>query len=499
MVTAAVAERVVEGLDLAGHVRTHVDRRVPAAVREDGELTVAVGEEMGGVRQLVGGVAMEQRHVVAGGQRRLGHRVADEPGAADDQDPHTASLPDTFGRVFVPFDARVRVHLGVVALGDPPRLGECLATLVAHESRHDFTVSCLVNRAAMRPAPIRVEIPDGVRVERPHANVGWSGGLHLLRSISDAELFVWVQDDMLPEPGWLDALVDAADGHPSVALFGALWVGDHGQVLSGNGGWARPPDDVARWNDTDTTAGDTPTDLAAVDWVASKGCLTRTRVFDEVGGPDPRLWPLNHVDKDYSTHVRCHGYDVALVPAARLRHAGSQSAPNPFRLFLNEWRDGWFDERWAGPATALTGRTSGRVDHPCSEWRTEEIGLIEGLAGREASAMLVPFARTVSVRLTGLLDEQDVMIRSSQEQHDQAVRSLRAHHASETDLLRGQHEAVVRSLQTRVAALEHQLVDTEAGLRRVRRRARRLRDRLRQAESAPSLATRLSRRIRRLR
>ena len=92
-----------------------------------------------------------------------------------------------------------------------------------------------------------------------------------------------------------------------------------------------------------------------LDWVTSKGCLTRTAAFDEVGGPDPRLWPLNHVDKDYCTHLRCHGWDVALVPDARLRHHGSQSSPSAFREFLGEWRDAWFDERWAGAVGALAG------------------------------------------------------------------------------------------------------------------------------------------------
>ncbi len=386
------------------------------------------------------------------------------------------------------FHPGVRVHLGVVALGDPPRLHDCLRALVAHESRHDFAVSCLVNRDAMREAPLRVEVPDGVLVERPSANVGWSGGLHLLRTLSDAELFVWVQDDMLPEPGWLDALVDAADAHPSVGLFGAIRVDDDGRVLEHNGGWARPPHVVTAWNDTDTTIRDTPTKLTLLDWVTSKGCLTRTRVFDEVGGPDPRLWPLNHVDKDYSTHVRCHGYDVALVPSARLRHAQSQSAPSSFRVFVNEWRDGWFDERWAGPATALAGRTSGRTDHPCAEWRTEEIGLVEGLSGREATAMLVPFARAQASTLAGL-----------REQHEEEVRSVRAELADLHAGIQAQHEEEVRSLQAQVADLEERLAETEARLRRVRRRARRLRRRLRQAVPAPSRVARLSRRLRHLR
>ena len=374
--------------------------------------------------------------------------------------------PSTLPPVFVPFARDVRVHLGVVALGTPPRLGTCLAALAAHESRHDFAVSCLVNRDTLRPQPLSVEVPDGVRVERPLANVGWSGGLHLLRELSDAELFVWVQDDMLPEPGWLDALVDAADSHPSVGLFGALRVSDDGEVLLYNGGAAQPPDQVALWNDADTTAAVTPTDVTRLDWVTSKGCLTRTRVFDEVGGPDPRLWPLNHVDKDYATHVRCHGYDVALVPAARLRHAGSQSAPSSFRMFLNAWRDGWFDERWADAVTALAGRTSGIVDHPCAEWREDEVSLVEAVSAREASAMIVAFARD------------------------------RATHLAE---LTQQHEVEVAALGERAARLEQQLDETEARLARVRRRVRRLRRRLADAEPAHSLRGRLSERLRQLR
>jgi GT2 family glycosyltransferase len=357
--------------------------------------------------------------------------------------------------VFATFDPRVRVHLGVVTLGSPPRLAECLAGLAAHESRHDFAVSCLVNRDTLREGPLSVDVPDGVRVERSHANVGWSGGLHLLRPLSEAELYVWVQDDMLPEPGWLDALVDAADAHPEVGLFGSLRVGDGGEVLLTNGGWACPPDQVNLWNDTDTTDQDPPAEVTRLEWVTSKGCLTRSHVFDEVGGPDPRLWPLNHVDKDYSSHVRCHGYGVALVPAARLRHHQSQSAPNPFRVFLNEWRDGWFDERWAAPLTALAGGTSEAVDHPCAEWRSEDIGLVEGVAGREASAMLVPFARGMSKTQADLIE-------------------LRDH------------------LQRHVAQLESDLATS-------RRRVRHLRRRLRERQARPSFAVRVMRRLRRLR
>jgi GT2 family glycosyltransferase len=369
--------------------------------------------------------------------------------------------------VFVAFDRDVRVHVGVVALGTPPRLPSCLQALVAHESEHDFVVSCLVNPVTLTDGPLDVAVPPGVRVERPGSNLGWSGGLHRLRALSDGELFVWVQDDMTPLPGWLDALVAAADAHPNAGCFGALRVDENDTVLLHSGGAATPSDRVALWNDTDTTAERRPTEVTLLDWVTSKGCLTRTAVFDEVGGPDPRLWPLNHVDKDYCTHLRSHGWDVALVPDARLLHEGSRSSPSTFREFLGGWRDPWFGERWSRTVAALAGRTSGRVDHPCAEWRSTTVDAVEAASGQEATRMLVPFARAQASQLTELQES---------------------------------HEAEVRALEGRVAVLEQELEEAATGLDRARRRVRRLRRRLRHA---PQLRRRrragLRQRLRRLR
>jgi GT2 family glycosyltransferase len=59
----------------------------------------------------------------------------------------------------------------------------------------------------------------------------------------------------------------------------------------------------------------------------SRGCL------DALRGHAPRLHRVaaDHVDKEYCTQVRCHGWDVALVPGARRTHGGSLSAPTCFR------------------------------------------------------------------------------------------------------------------------------------------------------------------------
>jgi GT2 family glycosyltransferase len=369
--------------------------------------------------------------------------------------------------VFVAFDPAVRVSLGVITLGTPDRLRGCLEALVAHGSRHDFTVVVVVNADTPDGASSQVEVPDGVAVHRVPVNLGWAGGLHAARAQTDAELFVWVQDDMVPEPGWLDALVDAADAHPEIAAFGSVGVDAEGRVVPHNAGRAEPADAVERWNDTDTTPETLPTDVTTYDWVTSKGLLARTAAFDEIGGPDPRLWPLGHVDKDYCTHLRCHGYDVALVPGARLRHAGSQSAPTSFRTFLAHWREPWFNRRWAAAVAALAGRSSAVVDHPCAEWRASTADAVTVASAGEASRIVVPLSRALArksaegeaMRLTMLAELQA--------------------HADRLDLANAGNAAQSGYLGGRLA-------EVEAERDRARRRVRRLRRRLRAIEGSTS-------------
>lgn len=372
--------------------------------------------------------------------------------------------------MFLAFDRDVRVSLGVITLGTPDRLRGCLDALCTHVSRHDFTVAVVVNADSPDGAPPEVDVPEGVLVDPVPVNLGWAGGLHRARALSDAELLVWVQDDMVPEPGWLDALVDAADAHPAVGGFGAVRVDDDGRVVLHNAGRAEPAEAVERWNDTDTTPESLPTAVTAYDWVTSKGFLTRTAVFDEVGGPDPRLWPLNHVDKEYCTHLRCHGYDVALVPDARLRHGGSQSAPTEFRAFLAHWREPWVNERWATSVTALAGHSSAVVDHPCADWRSVLLDPVATASAAEASRMVVPMTRVQAA----------------------AAAELRAHAARLEHALAAQTtnaiglEAMVAESTAHAGNLEQALAVAADERDRARRRTRRLRRRLRSHESSAS-------------
>jgi len=301
-----------------------------------------------------------------------------------------------------------RITLAIVSLGGTAPLVDCIAALVSHETRHDFSIVWVSNDPGRLAVPTPVALPEGVREVHIDTNLGWSGGLHAARAVSNAELFVWVQDDMVVLPGWLDALVDAADAHPEFAAFGSRSVDEHGAPSGFAGGEVSEDFDVSHWNDTDTTGRETPTTVTRFEWITSKGLLTRVSAWDAVGGADPRLYPLHHVDKDYSVHLRAHGLSVALVPDARLLHLGSQSAPSSFRFFLRGWVEPAFNERWASVAREL-GHEDRVVAHECLPWagHVDEAALALAMqsATDEAGKMLVPLARWFSRQLASSQDQ----------------------------------------------------------------------------------------------
>lgn len=294
--------------------------------------------------------------------------------------------------MFAPGDAAARVMIGVVAYGDTDRLRACLDSLARHDTEVPFGIVCVVNPVARIDGPIG-DLPKGVNVLRPESNLGWAGGLHLARSAIETEFFVWAQDDMVVADGWLDALVRVADSNPRAGAVGSVEVDAVDHRPNGYaGGYAVPPDRVGLWNLTDVLHDGGRYDGGPLGWLTSKGLLTRTRAWDEVGGTDPRLFPLNHVDKDYSIHLRAHGWTLLLAEEAHLVHEKHRSAPGQLRLHLAEWQEPDFDRAW-GPVAAELGAADARaVPHPCERVGPLDPASIEVLVGREATRLLVPLA-----------------------------------------------------------------------------------------------------------
>lgn len=307
---------------------------------------------------------------------------------------------------FVPWGEQADVTLAVIAYGATPRLRACLDSLTRHESTARFAVAVVLNPDERDREPDTGDLAPGIKALTPDANLGWAGGLHLVRSVTSTPWMVWVQDDSEILPGYLDAHMAAAAEHPRVGAFGAVAVDADGRPSGYSGGRALPPDDVSQWNLTDPTlGGEIPATVESREWITSKGMLVRMEAWDEVGGPCARQYPLNHVDKEFSLHLRAHGWELAVVPGAQLLHLQSQSAPSLAREFIAQWHHDAFGERWAGPAQAMAGG-GGPVAHDCHVH--PDMATIERECLREASRMLVPLGKFASPYYMRALDTSEV-------------------------------------------------------------------------------------------
>lgn len=294
--------------------------------------------------------------------------------------------------MFAPGDAAVRVDVQIIARGDSERFRRCLTSLVDHVTDVPFSITCVVNPLTRNDQPLD-DLPAGVTVLNTELNLGWAGGLHLARTKTRAPYLAWAQEDMVVAPGWLDALVTTMDREPRAGAVGSVEVDPETHTPNGYaGGFAEPPESVGQWNRTDVLRAGDSVDGVPLDWITSKGLLTRARAFDDVHGTDPRLFPLNHVDKDYSIHLRAHGWQLFVAPDARLFHEGGRSSPKLFRYFLVGWQEPDFDARWGDVARRLGRGTARTEPHECATWEVGDMATIERLIGQEASLMLVPLA-----------------------------------------------------------------------------------------------------------
>ena len=201
------------------------------------------------------------------------------------------------------------------------------------------------------PEPLRAldDIDPRVRLVRSDANLGFAGACNLGASRATGELLVFLNSDTEPQPGWLAALVAAAQD-PSIGIVGARLLYTHGTVQHAGVVFSQAdglPRHVYRGFPAEHPAVLKPRDLQAV----TAACvLVRADVFRALDGFDD-AYRNEFEDIDLCLRARAAGHRVTYCPTAVVTHleavsrrpeAVDQAAPppNPNRdRFRATWGD----------------------------------------------------------------------------------------------------------------------------------------------------------------
>ncbi len=353
----------------------------------------------------------------------------------------------------LPAHAEPRASI-LIAAFNPPEFRHCVRSLAAGL---DSEPSCEVIATLNGPSGALLEAASGVKglrtVDTP-VNLGLAAGANLARDAARGEFLVLFQDDAEIEPGWLDALVTAADANPDAGAVGGLVCWPDGERVQTAG--------VVVWDDcshSEVGAGSPPGEWDdhepfAVDYSPSSSLLVRAETWDAIGGLDDAYFPAGHIDADLAMRIRRSGRAVLVQPKARTRHRRGASSTKPFKRFIAVRNAQLFRERWSDELA--------RTQEPRGEGGTEDVE--RALARAAERRTVLAGAGTGGGTLTAARPAGERV--PAPDPLAVANRHIRLHLAYEAELEPAlQHfESEATALRARVSELSAQLEERERQL-----------------------------------
>jgi GT2 family glycosyltransferase len=254
-------------------------------------------------------------------------------------------------------DDRPRVAIAVPTIRNPERLGRCLdaARRVAAGDRVETELIVVLDAADPDVAVFLADCaPEATVLSWPERR-GVAAGLNAaFRATSCAQVVV-LQDDAVPQPGWLASLLETAARYPRAGAVGSLVLSPDrtvqvaGAIIGGDGSIAMP------WT------GDPPpatsfAEVRSVDYVGSSSVLISRAAWSDAGGFDEDLYPVMSVDVDFCTALWHAGWLVLLDPQSVVCHERHGSTTRPFREFVSERNRVRFMTKWD---SFVAGRPTG--------------------------------------------------------------------------------------------------------------------------------------------
>jgi hypothetical protein len=213
---------------------------------------------------------------------------------------------------------------------------ECIASVYEHTHETSFEIIVLDNASADDSADaIRAEFP-GLRLIHLAENVGFGNGVNFAASKARGAHVLLLNPDARVIDGAIDTIVDFTRENPSYGIVGGISLGEDGRSTN-DSAWRAPTlwslfcrATGLAWAFTGVPflnpsrafiRGDEPQD---VDIVSGCFLVSPSETWQALGGFDPQFFMYGE-DVDLSLRARQKGYEVCVVPQARIFHVGGAS------------------------------------------------------------------------------------------------------------------------------------------------------------------------------
>lgn len=194
----------------------------------------------------------------------------------------------------------------------------CLASLQQEGARLAFEV-IVVDDGSSDETEASLKSVPGLRYHRNAQNLGFVGACNAGAELARGTYLVFLNNDTVVRPGWLDALIDPFTKHERVGLVGAKLVYPDGRLQEAGGiifadgsGW-----NYGRFGDPSNPAFNY---VREVDYCSGAAIAITRELFRTLGCFDQRYAPAYYEDTDLAFKVREHGLRVLYQPASTVIH-----------------------------------------------------------------------------------------------------------------------------------------------------------------------------------
>ena len=212
-----------------------------------------------------------------------------------------------------------------------------LHTALAPQLREGDELVIVDNASGDDTADVARSLGERVRLVQTGRNLGFAGGCHAGAEASQAPMMLFLNPDSVPGSGCIEKLRDAAVAHPAWGAWqAAVMLGD-GRINTSGGvvhylgiGWAgdceRPADALGAHD-------------GHVSFPSGAAMVVRRDAWQRLHGLD-RDYFMYGEDLDFGLRLWLSGYEVGLVPAARVVHSYEfdKGTSKWFWLERNRWR-----------------------------------------------------------------------------------------------------------------------------------------------------------------